>query len=149
MPPEEISKPATRPGQGLGDIRNGEAGERFLGNGSHGTGQVAFFLRTVTDDHGFVQGLIILFHNNGKRGVAGGHADRLVTDAGHFQHSTGIGLDRELSIQIGDGAVGRAFFHDPGSDDRIPGGVFHHTGHGPSLYLVQEPFAPGRPKKFT
>ncbi len=92
-----------------------------------GTGEVALFHGTVTDDHHLVEEIGIFFEENGSGHILGRESLGCIADAGDFHHSIGTGnSEEEVAIQTGGNAVGRSLLDHRGSDNGADG-IYHHT----------------------
>ena len=88
----------------------------------HGTGNIALFHGTVTDDDRLLQERDVFDQRDGHD--AGGRDRRgHVTDARDLQSCAGGDIQREVTVHIRDSTIRRTLDHDAGSDDRFAIGI--------------------------
>ena len=92
------------------------------------TRQVAFLLDSVTDHHHFFEHFSILFKDNFHVGSCGKRL-RCIADVTDFQCSTFGDIQREITIKVGDGSIGRTLLQYTGSDDGFAFFVHNHSTH--------------------
>ena len=97
-------------------------------HGGDGTGQVGLLLRAEAHDHHFVQLLGVLLEGDVQRLAVPCDGLFDVPDVTDFQHSarTDVG-DGEPAVEVGDHALGAAFYYNGGADDGLSVSVFHYA----------------------
>ena len=120
---------------GVRQVRRRRSLQLFTGDAGHGAGNGNFLLRTVTNDHDFIQTFGIFAQGNTKLGF-GTNRDvlSLITDIGNLQDGIGGNpINDELTIHIGDRTQGGSLHQDIGSDNRDTRLIDYRTMHGLSL----------------
>ena len=120
----------------FGCVGNLTSRKVFCLDGGYGTGHIAFALRTVTDDDYFVHHLGVFFQLDDLAGFyfACLYLNGLVADVADDQRSVGCHFQRELTVEVGNRAVGIvAFLYNVGSDDAFTVRVYYLPADGPCL----------------
>ena len=104
--------------EGVGRIDGGQVLEGLLTDRSHGAGEVALLLHTVTDDHRLVQEFGVLREDEAESGLVPA-GDRLVgvADAGDVDGSARRDIETESSVHVSHCADGRVADHDDSRPD--------------------------------
>ncbi len=110
--------------KGLADVLGHALHHGGLIDGGDRTRDVALLHRTVTDDHNVLKGAAVFLERDG-HAVLGGHILRKITDERNVQLRTRRNINREVTVEVGDGAVGRSAMNDVGSGHRFPEVIQH------------------------
>ena len=93
-------------------------------DGLHSTGEVALAYRTITDYDNVLQNGLVVFQRHVQRGRCLDGCS-LVTNVADSNVSTLIGLQREVTVEVGDGSVLCVRYTYGGSDDGFTLSIFH------------------------
>ena len=108
--------------EGLVEVGDDGSLQVLLLHGDGGAGEVALLHGTVTHDDDFVEEFGILFQQDVDSGlVTHDHLLRCIADGREYERSSGPNRNRVVSIQVCDGTVPGAFFHDTDSHDAVTG----------------------------
>ena len=121
--------------EGVGRIDGGQVLEGLLTHRSHGAGEVALALHTVTDDHRFIDELGVLDEDETEIGlVADGNRLIGITDAGHVNVCTSRDIETENTVHVSHGTNGSVAHDDHGgSDDRSAAFIDNRSADGAVL----------------
>ena len=89
-------------------------------------GQVGLALGLVTGHHHFVQLCGVVFHGHLHAGGCS-HLLFLETDVREDEDGSWLHLQLEVTVEVGDGSVGRAFLHDGSTDNGLASDIDHGT----------------------
>ena len=115
--------------KGLTDVLRHALHYGSLVNGSHRTRDVALLHRTVTYNHYVFKGSAVLFEGD-LHAVLGSYLLRKIADERHMQLGACRNTNGEITIEIGDGAIGRSYLNDVSSSHGFPKVIQHLSPNG-------------------
>ena len=122
--------------QHLSDIRHGAIFQLFGSHSTHGANQIRFLSRTVTHNHNFIQGIVVLGQNDIQRAVSiRANVLLLEPDIRNLDHGIVSDTQAETSVNVGQRAVFGTFFIDACPDNGISMTVFHGSADASPVAL--------------
>ena len=114
---------------------------QFVGlDGHHGTAQVVLLHRAIPDDHYFVQQFRIFFQDDVHEGLCRQFLGLIAHERHHEGHFR-VGTELEVTVQVGNGALGGSFHQDVRTDHWLSRRILHRSADG---YLLREGLGPSQ-----